>query len=232
MAEVTVKAADGGEFSAYLAVSKKGKAPGVVVIQEIFGVNQVMRDICDGLATQGYTAICPDLFWRQEPHVDITDKTKAEWDKAMALLQGMDQDKAVEDLKATLATLRQHPACSGRAGVVGYCLGGRLAYMMATRSDSNATVSYYGIMLDALLGEARNIRNPLLMHIAEKDQYVPPAVQTKIKEALRTNSKVTMYTYKGADHAFARIGGVHYDKAAADMANSRTAEFFKRNLAA
>lgn len=232
MAEVTVKAADGGEFSAYLAVSKKGKAPGVVVIQEIFGVNQVMRDICDGLAAQGYTAICPDLFWRQEPHIDITDKTKAEWDKAMALLQGMDQDKAVEDLKATLATLRQHPACSGRAGTVGYCLGGRLAYMMATRSDSNATVSYYGIMLDALLGEARNIRNPLLMHIAEKDQYVPPPVQTKIKEALRTNSKVTMYTYKGADHAFARVGGVHYDKAAADMANSRTAEFFKRNLAA
>lgn len=232
MAEVTVKAADGGEFSAYLAVSKKGKAPGVVVIQEIFGVNQVMRDICDGLAAQGYTAICPDLFWRQEPHIDITDKTKAEWDKAMALLQGMDQDKAVEDLKSTLATLRQHPACSGRAGTVGYCLGGRLAYMMATRSDSNATVSYYGIMLDALLGEARNIRNPLLMHIAEKDQYVPPPVQTKIKEALRTNSKVTMYTYKGADHAFARVGGVHYDKAAADMANSRTAEFFKRNLAA
>ena len=158
MAEVIVKAADGGGLSAYLAASKKGKGPGVLVIQEVFGVNQVMRDICDGFAAQGYTAICPDLFWRQEPHIDITDKTKAEWDKAMARMQGMDQDKAVEDLKATLATLRQHPGCSGRAGAVGYCLGGRLAYMMATRSDANCSVSYYGVMLDSLLGKSRGIQ--------------------------------------------------------------------------
>jgi carboxymethylenebutenolidase len=231
MAEITITAADGGQFSAYLAVPKSGKGPGVVVIQEIFGVNQVMREITDSLAAQGYTAICPDLFWRQKPGIQITDKTKAEWDQAMALMQGMDQDKAVEDLKSTLAALRKHPACSGRAGAVGYCLGGRLAFMMATRSDADATVSYYGVMLDGLLGESRNIKHPLLMHIAEKDQFVPPEVQTKIKEGLRTNSKVTMYTYKGADHAFARIGGGHYDKDSADMANARTAEFFKRNLA-
>ena len=230
MTEITISATEGGQFSAYVAVAKSGKGPGVVVIQEIFGVNQVMRDICDGLAAQGYTAICPDLFWRQKPGVQITDKTKAEWDQAMALLNGMDQDKAVEDLKATLAVLRKHPGCSGRAGAMGYCLGGRLAYMMAARSDSDATVSYYGIMIDALLGESRNIKHPYLMHIAEKDQYVPAEAQSKIREALRTNPKVTMYTYKGMDHAFARVGGAHFDKAQADMANGRTAEFFKRNL--
>jgi carboxymethylenebutenolidase len=231
MPDITVTAADGGTFSAYLALAKGGKGPGVVVIQEIFGVNQVMRDITDGFAAQGYTAICPDLFWRQKPGISITDKTKAEWDQAMALLNGMDQDKAIEDLKSALATVRKHPACSGRVGAVGYCLGGRLAFMMGTRSDAECSVSYYGINLVPLMGESRNIKHPLLMHIAEKDQYFPPDAQTKLKEALRNNHKVTMYTYKGADHAFARIGGGHYDKAAADMANSRTAEFFKRNLA-
>ena len=230
MADITITAADGGSFSAYLAVPKSGKGPGVVVIQEVFGVNQVMRDLTDGLAAQGYTAICPDLFWRQKPGIQITDKTKAEWDQAMALMQGMNQDKAVDDLKSTLAALRKHPNCSGRVGAVGYCLGGRLAFMMAARSDADATVSYYGVMIDSLLGEARGIKHPLLMHIAEKDQYVPPEVQTKIKEGLRTNAKVTMYTYKGVDHAFARVGGVHFDAAAAKMANERTAEFFKRNL--
>jgi len=230
MADITITAADGGSFSAYLAVPKSGKGPGVVVIQEVFGVNQVMRDIADGLAAQGYTAICPDLFWRQKPGIQITDKTKAEWDQAMALMQGMNQDKAVDDLKSTLAALRKHPNCSGRVGAVGYCLGGRLAFMMAARSDADATVSYYGVMIDSLLGEARGIKHPLLMHIAEKDQYVPPEVQTKIKEGLRTHKQVTMYTYKGVDHAFARVGGVHFDAAAAKMANERTAEFFKRNL--
>ena len=230
MAEVTVYAADGGNFSAYLAVSKKGKGPGIVVIQEIFGVNQGMREMADAYAAQGYTAICPDLFWRQKSGVQLTDKTKAEWDQAMGLMQGMDQDKAVEDLKSTLATLRNHAGCSGRAGAVGFCLGGRLAYMMATRSDADCSVSYYGVMIDSLLGESRNIKHPLLMHIAEKDQYVPPEIQTKIKEGLRNNPKVTMYTYKGADHGFSRVGGVHFDKASADMANTRTIDFFKRNL--
>jgi len=232
MGELTVKAADGGSFSAYVALAKKGKGPGLVVIQEIFGVNQVMRDITDGYAAQGYTAICPDLFWRQEPGIQITDRSKAEWDKAMALMNGMDQDKAIEDLKAAVAALRKHPAFSGRVGTVGFCLGGRLAYLMATRSDVECSVSYYGVNLEPVLGESRSIRHSLLMHIAEKDQYMPPEVQTKVKVALRNNPKVTMYTYKGADHAFARVGGVHYNKAAADMANDRTLEFFKRHLAA
>ncbi len=232
MTDTSIQAADGGNFSAYLAVPKSGRGSGVVVIQEIFGVNKVMRDLTDGYAAQGYTAICPDLFWRQQPNVQITDKTKAEWDQAMGLMQGMDQDKAVEDLRATLAFLRKHPACTGKAGAVGFCLGGRLAYFMSTRSDANCAVSYYGINLDAVLGEAKNIKNPLLMHIAEKDQYVPAPVQVKIKHALRDNRNVTIHTYAGADHAFARVGGVHFDKAAAELAARRTQDFFKKNLAA
>jgi carboxymethylenebutenolidase len=230
MTDVTIRAADGGSFSAYLATPKSGKGSGIVLIQEIFGVNKVMRDLADGFAAQGYTVMCPDLFWRQEPGIQITDKTEAEWKKAFALYQGFNVEKGVDDLKATLAALRKHPACSGKVGSVGYCLGGKLAYLMATRSDSDANVGYYGVGIQDQLDEAKNIRKPLLLHIAGKDQFVPPEAQAKIKQSLKGNPHVTIYDYPAQDHAFARVGGQHYDKAAADQANQRTAEFFKKNL--
>ena len=230
MTDVTIRAADGGSFSAYLATPKSGKGPGILLIQEIFGVNQVMRDLADGFAAQGYAVLCPDLFWRQEPGIEITDKTEAEWKKAFALAQGFNIDKGVDDLKATLATLRKHPACSGKVGSVGYCLGGKLAYLMATRSDSDANVGYYGVGIQDSLGEAKSIKKPLLLHVAAKDQFVPPEAQAKIKEGLKGNSLATLYVYAEQDHAFARVGGQHYDKKAADLANQRTAEFFKTHL--
>lgn len=222
---VTIQAHDGGSFSAYLAGDK---GPGILVIQEIFGVNKVMRDICDDLAKQGYVALCPDLFWRQEPGVDITDKSKAEWDKAFKLFGGFDVDKGVEDLKSSLSALRK--LSSGKAGTVGYCLGGKLAFLMATRSDVDAAVSYYGVGLAELTGEAKNIRKPLLMHVATEDKFVPKDQQAKVKAAVAGNPNVTLHEYQGNDHAFARVGGEHYDKAAADTANARTADFFKTHL--
>ncbi len=231
MAEVTIRAADGGSFKAYLAAPKSGKGPGIVLIQEIFGVNKVMRDLADGFAAAGYAVMCPDLFWRQEPGIDITDQSKAEWDKAFQLFQGFNADKGVDDLKATLAALRKHPACSGKAGSVGYCLGGKLAYLMATRSDSDANVGYYGVGIQDLTGEARSIKKPLLLHIAGKDQFVPPEAQAKVHAALKGNPHVTIHDYPAQDHAFARVGGQHYDKAAAQTANQRTADFFKKHLA-
>lgn len=232
MTDVTIRAASGGSFSAYLATPKSGKGAGIVCIQEIFGVNQVMRDIADGLAAQGYTAICPDLFWRIEPGIQLTDKSEAEWKRAFELFQAFDVDKGVDDLKATLASLRKHPACTGKAGTVGYCLGGRLAYLMATRSDADCNVGYYGVYIQNSLEEARNIKHPLMLHIAEEDQFVPKEAQAQIKAALQGHPQVTIHSYPGADHAFARIGGEHYDKAAAELANRRSAEFFRRHLGA
>jgi carboxymethylenebutenolidase len=231
MTDVTIRAADGGSFSAYLATPKSGKGPGIVLIQEIFGVNKVMRDLADGFAAQGHTVMCPDLFWRQEPGIQITDKTQEEWNKAFSLYQGFNVEKGVDDLKATLAALRKHPACSGKVGSVGYCLGGKLAYLMATRTDADANVGYYGVGIQDSLGEAKSIKKPLLLHVAAKDQFVPPEAQAKVKDALKGNSLVTIYTYNEQDHAFARIGGQHYDKGAADQANERTAQFFKKHLA-
>jgi len=230
MADTTIKVGD-GSFTAYVSAPKGvSAAPGILVIQEIFGVNQVMRDLCDGLAGQGYLAMCPDLFWRQEPGIQITDKTEAEWARAFQLFQGFDQDKGAQDLIASLAHLRKLPGCNGKAGSVGYCLGGKMAYLMAARSDSDCNVSYYGVAIDAALGEAGGIKKPLLMHIAAEDKYVPKEAQTKIKQALGANGKVTIHVYEGMDHAFARVGGAHYDAAAAKLANDRTAAFFKKHL--
>lgn len=231
MTDVTIHAVDGGSFSAYLAAPKSGKGAGILLIQEIFGVNKVMRDLADGFAAQGYAVMCPDLFWRQEPGIDITDQSEAEWKKAFALFQGFNVEKGVDDLKATLAALRKHPACTGKVGSVGYCLGGKLAYLMGTRSDADANVGYYGVGIQDLLGEAKSIKKPLMLHIAGKDQFVPPEAQAKIKQALPSNPLVTLYSYPEQDHAFARVGGQHYDKAAAELANKRTADFFKQHLA-
>lgn len=228
---IEIQAHDGGRFTGYLAEPAGGKGPGILVIQEIFGVNKVMRDICDGLAQQGYVALCPDLFWRQEPGIDITDKTKAEWDKAFALFNGFNLDKGIDDLKASLSVLRKLPGCSGKVGTVGYCLGGRLAYLMACRSDVDAAVGYYGVMLKDHLAEAKNIKKPLLLHCATEDKFVPKDAQATIAAELKKYPLVTRLDYQGNDHAFARVGGEHYDKAAADLANSRTAEFFKKHLA-
>ncbi|BBK34697.1 carboxymethylenebutenolidase [Stella humosa] len=230
MPDISIDAIGGGSFTGYLSLPKANRGPGVVVIQEVFGVNQVMREISDEIAALGYVALCPDLFWRQEPGIQITDKSEAEWKKAFQLFGGFDVDKGVSDLVSTMNHLRSRPECTGKVGTVGYCLGGKLAYLMATRSDADCSVSFYGVGLDALVDEAKSITRPLLMHIAEKDKFVPPEAQAKVKAALAGHPQVTVHSYPGVDHAFARIGGEHFDRAAADLANERTRTFFKTHL--
>src|ERR1700733_9211854 len=166
MPDIKIKSLEGKEFGAYCAVPKNGNGPGLIVIQEIFGVNAAMRQICDGFAAKGYVAVCPDLFWRQQPGIQITDKTPAEWDRAMELYKNFDAEAGVRDLLSTLAHVRGMKGCSGKVGSVGYCLGGRLSFLMATRSDVDAAVSYYGVGLDQLLDEVHDIRMPVLLHIA------------------------------------------------------------------
>ena len=120
------------------------------------------------------------------------------------------------DLKAGLAHLRAHGDCNGKVGSVGYCLGGKMAFLMATRSDADCNVSYYGVGLNELLGEADNISHPTLLHVAAKDQFVPPEAQAAIASGLSGHPQVTLQVYGEQDHAFARVGGEHYDKAAAE----------------
>lgn len=226
---ITIRTPD-GEFSAYVARPKATNAPAVVVIQEIFGVNQVMRDITDDLADQGYLAICPDLFWRIEPGTDITDRSEAEWKRAFDLFNAFDVDAGVKDLQATIQLIRADPGCSGKVGAVGFCLGGALAYLTATRTDVDAAVSYYGVGIESRLPEADNLTRPLMLHIAEEDQFVPKAAQTMILQALGNRAGVEIHTYPGRDHAFARAGGEHYDAKDAELAGRRSLAFFEKAL--
>jgi carboxymethylenebutenolidase len=227
--DITVKGSD-GSFGGYLASPSSGRGPGVIVIQEIFGVNSVVRGICDQHAARGRFAFAPDLFWRLEPGVQLTDKTQEDWAKAFSYMQRFDVDKGVGDIQTSIGHLRKVPGCTGKVGSVGYCLGGQLAFLSATRTDSDANVGYYGVMIENRLNEGGKIKKPLMLHIAGKDAYQTPEARVKITGALKGNSLVTIHVYPEMDHAFAREGGQHYDKANAELANTRTDNFFRQHL--
>ncbi|HLY58638.1 MAG TPA: dienelactone hydrolase family protein [Stellaceae bacterium] len=219
-----------GKMQAFVARPDRSPVPALVLIQEIFGVNQVMRDLARFFAGHGFLAVVPDLFWRLEPGIQLTDKTQAEWQQALGYMQRFDQAKGVADIARTIDAARHLDGANGKVGAVGYCLGGRMAYLTAAGTDIDASVGYYGVGIEASLDKAADIRKPLMLHIAAKDPYVPPPAQRQIHARLDGDSLVTLFDYAGQDHAFARIGGEHYDKASADLANGRTIEFLKHHL--
>ena len=226
--DVSINTVDGA-FGGYLAVPGNANGSGMVIIQEIFGVNGFVRAVADAYAARGYFALAPDLFWRIEPGVQLTDQTKEEWNRAFELMNRFDIDAGIKDIAAAIQHLRGTERCA-KVGAVGYCLGGLLAYLTAARTDADACVGYYGVNIQEKLGEAKNIRKPLMLHIAQKDQFVPPAAQKAIADGLKTNPLVTIHSYPEMDHAFARVGGAHYDPANAELANGRTAAFFRQHL--
>lgn len=230
MTYITIPAKNGGQFQAYMAMPAKLPAPAVIVIQEIFGVNEGIRGKCDWLAREGFIALAPDLFWRIEPGVQLTDKTPQEWEKAFDLMNMFNVDKGIEDLKAAKHTLRGHAEANGKVGCIGYCLGGKLAYLLGCRSDVEASVGYYGVGLENLLGEADTLKGRIMLHIAEQDKFSSPEALAKVKAGLGGNGKVALHVYPGVNHAFSRIGGEHYDEAAATLADSRTVDFLKQHL--
>lgn len=222
--DITITTPD-GEFMAY----QSGEGPALVVIQEIFGVNQIMRALCDEYADAGFTAICPDLFWRMEPGIQLTDKTEEEWKQAFDYMNKFDIDKGVQDIGETLAYARRAGGGT-KAGAVGYCLGGLLAYLTACRTDSDATVGFYGVNIDKYLDEAGQITSPLMLHIAGQDRFVDTDQQDRVMEGLKGHNQVTIHRYAEQDHAFARPGGDHYDPDAASDANARTRKFLQDYL--
>src|SRR5262249_7228362 len=160
-----------------------------------------------------------------------TDRTEAEWQKAFQLYQGLDEAKAVEDSAATVEFLRRDPACSGRVGAVGFCLGGNLAWLLSVRFKPDCAAGYYGVGIEKTLGEVSGLTTPLMLHIAGKDQFCPPEAQAQIHATLDSNPLATIHDYPAQDHAFGRPGGQHYDAAAAELASLRTLAFFVRHLA-
>ncbi len=220
-----------GSFKAYIARPAVLPAPAVVVVQEIFGVNADLRDTCYELASQGYFALSPDLFWRMELGVDMSDQTEAEWKRGFALYTAFDYASGVSDIASTMQLARSLAGASGKVGLMGYCLGGLMTFLATARHDADASVVYYGGNTEKHLDEANNVKNPLMMHLGEEDEYIPKDAQKAIIAALAGNEFAEVFTYPGCSHAFARHRGIHYDKNAAELANSRTAEFFQRHLA-
>jgi carboxymethylenebutenolidase len=219
-----------GSFGAYVARPSATPAPCIVVIQEIFGINADMRAHCDELADKGYIAVCPDMFWRLEPGVELSDKSEAEWARAMALLKRFDIDSGVADLGATIDAARKLDGASGKIGVMGFCMGGLLTFLTAARVGADAAAAYYGGRTDQFVAEFKNLKTPLVMHLAQDDEYIPKAAQDAISAAAEELEHVQVFVYPGQNHAFARVDGIHFNAEAAQLANQRTERFFAKHL--
>jgi carboxymethylenebutenolidase len=231
---ILIDTASGDSFSAYLATPGQAKAPGLVLMQYICGVNEVMRRLADEFAAQGYLVAVPDLFWRQEPNVQLNNDPanpgQAEFERSLELNNGFVDAPAVDDLKSTLAFLRTHSGSTGRVGTLGYCLGGRTAYLMAARSDADCNVGYYGVNIDQYLPEEPAISAPLMLHIAANDELCSPEAHDQIVGILSKNINVTLHEYEDAGHAFALEGGHNYNAVAAQLANERSTAFLANHL--
>lgn len=220
---------DGG-FTAYVAEPEGTPKGAIVVIQEIFGINPGIRAKCDHWASLGYLGVAPDLFWRIRPDVQLDPDVPEQFQEALGLMNQLDQGKAIADIEATIRDARARLPEGGKIGAVGYCLGGRLAFMTAARTDVDATVGYYGVGLEGLLGEKHAIARPLLLHIAGADHFVTPDKQALIHAGLDDHPRVAIHDYPGEDHGFATESGKRRSEAAARLADSRTEAFFAEHV--
>jgi carboxymethylenebutenolidase len=231
MAYVEIATLDGeGRFNAWLAEPEGTPKGAIIVIQEIFGVNEGIRSKADHWASLGYVGVAPDLFWRLEPGVELDPDVPDRFQQALGLMQRFDQDRGIADIEATIRNARGRLPEGGKVGAVGYCLGGRLAFMTSARTDIDATVAYYGVGLEGLLGEKHAIARPLMLHVAGADHFVTPDKQALIHEGLDDHPRVTIHDYPGEDHGFAAEMGNRRSEAAAQLADSRTEAFFAGHI--
>lgn len=218
-----------GAIPAYLARPVGAARAAIIVIPEIFGVNPGIRQKADKWAEQGYLAVAPDIFWRFAPGVELNPDVEAELQQAFGYFQQYDPTDGVYDIELTIKWIRAQG--TAKVGCAGYCLGGRLAYMAAARTDIDASVGYYGVMIDQMLDEAHHIANPLMLHIAGADHFVLPEAQAAIHAGLDDHPKVTLHDYPGLDHGFAAEMGDRRNEDGARLADSRTAAFLAEHLA-
>ena len=216
-------------FGAYVAQPQGTPRGAIIVIQEIFGVNPGIRQKCDKLAAEGYLAVAPDLFWRMESGIELDPDVEAELARAFDLFGKFDQDAGIRDIEATIHHIRRKLGVA-KVGCVGYCLGGRLAFMTAARTDIDASVGYYGVGIDGLLGEKHAIAKPLMLHIPTEDGFVSRETQAAMHTGLDDHPRVTLHDYEGLDHGFATETGLRRQEEAAQLADSRTAAFFAEHL--
>ncbi len=226
---ITIEGGDGA-FGAYISRPKTSPASAVVVLQELFGVNADIRKTCDELAEQDFIAVAPDLFWRQEPGVDLSVTSEADWQHGLRLYQAYGRDAGARDVKDTVNAVAKLPGCTGRVAVLGYCLGALMVFLTAVRYGVDAAVAYHGGDTEKYLGEVDGLNAPMLMHLAEEDEFISKPAQAEIKTALARKPNATVYSYPGQNHAFSRHGGAHYNAEAAALAHERTYAFLNHQL--
>jgi carboxymethylenebutenolidase len=220
-----------GSFSAKLVGQSDTRRPGMVMIPEIFGINRSLLDMAENFARQGFVVLVLDIFWRLQPNVDLGYEPE-DFKLARRLHSEFDYASGIRDMQAGIDYLRQHAACTGKVGVVGYCLGGTMAYLAASRTDTDAAVGYYGTRIDSYLDDGPKISKPLILHLGRLDHRTPPPIMSAILAAVGGNTNVTPYIYENARHGFGNHTRADvYDPEATQMANERTVEFFRKHLA-
>jgi carboxymethylenebutenolidase len=225
---VSIKSQDGQTFSGYLARPENPNGAGVLVIQEIFGVNSHIRDVANLYAAAGFVALAPDLFWRTDRNLEI-GYSEAEIQKGIGIMMKTDPEKAIEDLASSASALRTEYGAK-HVGCVGYCMGGLYTFRLACRNVVNAAVAYYGGGTEQFLAEATQLNTPLLMHFALNDAYIPLDAINKIKTAFTGNPHVQVDTYAGVDHGFNCDQRGSYNRQAAMLAFARSLTFFNNHL--
>ncbi|MEJ6565564.1 MAG: dienelactone hydrolase family protein [Burkholderiales bacterium] len=226
---IDIEANDGVSFSGYLSTPRGGKGPGIVLCQEIFGVNPYIQSVADYYAEEGYVVLAPDLFWRINPGIQL-GYTEKDFERAFQLFGQFDTDQGMNDISASVKTLRSRPEVVGKVGALGFCLGGRLAYLAAARSDVDCAVAYYGVTIDEYLNEASNINVPMALHFAENDQFAPMASVNNIQAALKDHVETEIFIYPGVDHGFSRNESGHFHKPTAQLAHQRSIALFRKTM--
>lgn len=218
-----------GEIPLHVAEPSGRPRGAVIVIQEIFGINPGIRQKCADWAAKGYLAVAPDVFWRQEPGIELDPDVPEEFQTGVGHMMKHDFDLGIRDVEAVIHWIRREKGVA-KVGLVGFCMGGKVAYMAATRTDVDASVGYYGVGIDGMLNESHAIAKPLLLHVPTADGFVKPEAQAAMHAGLDDNSHVTIHDYAGLDHGFADTFGARRDEEGAKLADRRTEDFFAAHL--
>ncbi|MFA5565134.1 MAG: dienelactone hydrolase family protein [Acidimicrobiia bacterium] len=222
---------EGGEMKAHLAVPTSGTGPGVLLIQEIGGVNGYMEEVAGRLANLGYVALAPDVFWRVQPGFVVQEFSDETFPKAIEVSSQVDPALAVADLGMALEHLRELPETTGGVGVLGFCFGGTMAYLVGAEYEPDIVVSYYGSGVAGAIDRAADIVCPMLMHFGGKDPFLPMADIETIESGTSGMENVQIVVQPNAGHAFDNHASpVYYDQGAAQAAWEITAAFLSENL--
>jgi carboxymethylenebutenolidase len=226
---ISIAAAGDSSFQGYLSLPASGSGPGLILLHEIFGLNQHIRDLADAYAEEGYVVLVPDLFWHIRPGIEL-GHSEEDFKTALTYRDRFDVEQAILDIRDTLQVLRANRACTGKVGTIGFCMGGLLAYLAASRLPLDAAAAYSGVGIEKHLGETKSIRCPIALHFGSEDEFVPATARAAIKQAQAENDDAEVYVYRGAGHSFDDPGRKTFDRSAASLARSRTISVLRRAI--